>query len=179
MQITRMLSAVALLVIGLPCQLLAQTALPPEVADHGYADMIVLNGKVVSMDDAGLNESTGRIYEAIATKKDRIIALGTSERLRTLAGPKTQVVNLGGRTLIPGIIETHAHLFGGGDLAPKWDCRRPTGESTSVCRRAEILKRLACGLRTESKMRLRRLSRMIGLWWDSGPTHKRGWTLTG
>ncbi len=61
MRITRMLSVVALMVIGLHYQLLAQNALPPEVAEHGYADMIVLNGKVVSMDDGGLNESPGNV----------------------------------------------------------------------------------------------------------------------
>ena len=117
MRITLMLSIAVLLVFSLPHQLPAQNALPPEVAEHGYADMIVLNGKVVSMDDAGLNESPGNVYEAIATKKDRIIALGTSERLRTLAGPNTRIIDLEGQTLIPGIVETHVHLFGGGDLA--------------------------------------------------------------
>ncbi|MBI4444023.1 MAG: amidohydrolase family protein [Acidobacteria bacterium] len=93
--------------------LLAQTAVPPEVEQHGYADMVVINGKVVSMDDNGVNSNVGNVYEAMAVKKSRIIALGTSARIRALAGPKTRVIDLQGWTVIPGIIETHAHLWNG------------------------------------------------------------------
>ena len=56
----------------------AQSALPPEVAKHGYADMIVVNGKLVSVDDAGYNGRPGSIFEAMAIKGNRIVALGTN-----------------------------------------------------------------------------------------------------
>ena len=39
----------------------AQSALPPEVAQHGYADLIIVNGKIVSMDDTGRNTNPGNI----------------------------------------------------------------------------------------------------------------------
>jgi len=103
----------------------AQSALPPEVAQYGYADIIAYNGKVVSMDDTGLNENPGSIYEAIAVKGDKIIALGTSERIQTLAGSNTQSIDLGGKLLIPGIIETHTHLFGGGQLGAQMGLPTP------------------------------------------------------
>ncbi len=90
----------------------AQEALPPEVLEHGYADMIVANGKIVTMDDRTTNPSPGRIVEALAVKKDKIIALGATSAIRRLAGPKTISVDLKGRTVIPGLIETHAHLYG-------------------------------------------------------------------
>ena len=102
-----------------------QSVLPPEVVEHGYADTILVNGKVVSMDDAGLNDSPGHIYEAMAVKRDRIIALGTSERIRTLAHSGTTVIDLGGRFLIPGIIETHAHLYGNAALGNQMGLQTP------------------------------------------------------
>src|SRR3972149_421136 len=61
--------------VGVPV-LKAQT-LPPEVAANGYADMIVVNGKIVSMDDQGYNANPGHIYQAMAVKENRILALGT------------------------------------------------------------------------------------------------------
>ncbi|MBI4442063.1 MAG: amidohydrolase family protein [Acidobacteria bacterium] len=91
----------------------AQGSLPAEVAQLSYADMIVVNGKVVSMDDAGVNTNAGTVYEAMAVKGGRILALGTTERIRSLAGSNTKVVDLQGQLVMPGIIETHSHLYGG------------------------------------------------------------------
>lgn len=104
-----------------------QQSLPPEVEDHGYADLIAINGKIVSMDDPGLNTSIGAVYEAMAIKHDRIIALGATERIRVLANSKTQVFDLHGRTAMPGIIETHSHLgmFGAGKIADALGIKTP------------------------------------------------------
>ncbi len=87
--------------------------LPPEVARLGYPESIFLNGKVVSMDDASRSTDVGTIYQAIAVKADKILKLGTNEQVRALAGPDTQIFDLKGRTLIPGIIEPHNHMYGG------------------------------------------------------------------
>ena len=95
------------------------------VARNGHADMIVVNGKVVSVDDAGYNPNPGNIYEAMAVKGDRIMALGTSQRMRSLADSHTKVIDLMGQTVIPGIIETHAHLYGDQDLAQEMGLRTP------------------------------------------------------
>jgi len=91
-------------------QVMAQ--LPPEVARVGYADTIFVNGKIVSMDDVSNSTEVGRIYQALAVKGERIMKLGTSEEVRPLAGPETKVLDLRGRTLIPGIIEPHSHIYG-------------------------------------------------------------------
>ncbi|MBI2821257.1 MAG: amidohydrolase family protein [Acidobacteria bacterium] len=90
---------------------LAQVA--PEVAKFGYPETIFVNGKVVSMDDATTSTSVGHVYEAIAIKGNRIVKLGTDEDVRRLAGPDTKVLDLRGRTLLPGIVEPHNHLYGG------------------------------------------------------------------
>ncbi|MBI4441763.1 MAG: amidohydrolase family protein [Acidobacteria bacterium] len=103
------------LVVFFPLWIQAQGALPPEVERHGYADLVVVNGKIVSMDDAGINTNPGNIYEAMAAKGGRIIALGTNQHIRTLANTNTTVFDLAGKLVIPGIIHTHTHLYGGGD----------------------------------------------------------------
>ena len=87
--------------------------LPPEVARFGYADTIFVNGKVVSMDDTSNSTDVGNVYEGIVVKGDRIMKLGTNGEVRALAGPDTRVLDLKGRTLIPGIIESHRHIYGG------------------------------------------------------------------
>jgi predicted amidohydrolase YtcJ len=87
--------------------------LPPEVEAMGFADTVFVNGKVVSMDDASASANPGRIYEAIAVKQDRIMKLGTTAEVRALAGRNTKVYDLKGRTLIPGIVEPHQHIYGG------------------------------------------------------------------
>ena len=90
----------------------AQGTLPPEVAKQGYADTIVINGKIISVDDGGRNNNPGHIYQAMAVKGKRIMALGTNERIRTLADSNTRTIDLMGQTVIPGIVESHVHIFG-------------------------------------------------------------------
>ena len=87
--------------------------LPPLVAQQGYADLVLINGKIVSMDDRSIVPNTpGNIYQAMAIKGKRIMALGTNAEMRRLAGPKTRFTDMGNRTVIPGLVQTHYHLFG-------------------------------------------------------------------
>jgi len=103
----------------------AQNTLPPEVARYGTPDQIVVNGKIVSMDDPGLNTNPGRVYEAMALKGNRIMALGSNQQIRSLADRNTKVLDVGGLTVIPGIIDTHAHLFGDERIAAELGIRSP------------------------------------------------------
>ena len=101
-----------LLTLFFPCLGLSQQ-IPPLVADMGYADLILVNGKVVTMDDRSTTaNSPGNIFEAMAVKGKKVMALGGTEGVRTLAGPKTKTIDLEGKTLVPGFIETHAHPYG-------------------------------------------------------------------
>lgn len=82
------------------------------VDEQGYADMIVVNGKIVSMDDRTYTpDSPGHIYTSMAIKGKKIMALGTNEEMRRLADSKTRIVDVGNRTVIPGLIQTHYHLY--------------------------------------------------------------------
>src|SRR5262245_6721065 len=103
--------AAALLLSGAASAFAQQ--LPPEVAAKGYADTVFLNGKVVSMDDNTTSTDPGHIYQAIAVKGHEIQKVGTTEEVKALAGPNTKVWDLKGRTLTPGIIEPHQHIYGG------------------------------------------------------------------
>ncbi|MBI4457110.1 MAG: amidohydrolase family protein [Acidobacteria bacterium] len=85
----------------------------PLVAEFGYADLILANGKIVSMEDrSGTPDSPGRVYQAMAVKGKKIMALGTNDEMQPLADPNTRRIDLGGRTVIPGLMETHAHTYG-------------------------------------------------------------------
>jgi len=126
------LPCLLVLLATIPVRLAAQAAVPPEVAENGYADSIFINGKVVSMDDQGYNNNPGAIYEAMAVKKDRIMSLGTTAYVRTLANARTRVVDLAGMTVIPGLIDTHNHNFGG-QIGPTMGIMAPdTGIAVSV-----------------------------------------------
>src|SRR5207249_8168303 len=67
------------------------------------ADTVLLNGKVVTVDPQFL------IQEAIAIRDGKISAVGKTADVRKLAGPRTRVIDLQGRTVIPGLIDSHLH----------------------------------------------------------------------
>ncbi len=69
-----------------------------------YPDVVYFNGSVVTMDDANPT------VEAVATLGDKIVATGSDREVRGLAGPKTKLVDLAGRTMLPGLIEPHNHF---------------------------------------------------------------------
>src|SRR5437867_4158118 len=77
-------------------KVLAQ-GLPPEVLR--YADMILYNGKVVTMDDKTTNLTPGTMVEALAIRDGKILALGRSEEIRRYGGPNTVRIDVKGRTV--------------------------------------------------------------------------------
>jgi len=70
------------------------------------ADRIFVNGKIWTADDARPSA------EAIAVAGDKIVAVGSSQEIRALAGPKTVTVDLGGRLMVPGFQDSHLHFPG-------------------------------------------------------------------
>lgn len=69
-----------------------------------YADLVLFNGKIVTMD---VKES---IVEAVAVKYGRLIAVGLNVTVEPLIGENTLVINLNGKTVIPGLIDSHCHM---------------------------------------------------------------------
>jgi predicted amidohydrolase YtcJ len=69
-------------------------------------DTILVNGKFVRFDAPPA--------EALAVRGDKIAAIGSTDDIRALAGPATRVIDLGGRTVIPGLIDSHIHAIRAG-----------------------------------------------------------------
>ncbi len=96
---------VAILLSIIPCVAAAQSIAPT----LGYPDTVVYNANIITMDDASFSSSPGTIVEAMAVRGDTILAVGSNQQMRALAGPKTRVLDLDGRTVLPGFILTHEH----------------------------------------------------------------------
>jgi len=67
-------------------------------------DTILYNGKIHTM------RSQSDIVEAIAIKGDKVISTGSNEDVKGLSDKKTMEIDLGGRLVLPGLIDTHTHL---------------------------------------------------------------------
>ena len=72
------------------------------------ADTILFNGKVVTVD------GKFSIAQAVAIRGDRIIAVGGDSEVRRHAGGATRMIDLRGRTVLPGLMDGHLHNAGGG-----------------------------------------------------------------
>jgi len=108
---TRLFSSLlaVLLLAGGVTHVVAQQ-LPPEVIN--WPDAIYTNAVVVTLNEHALNDDPGTIAEAIAVKGEYIQAIGTAAQLAKMRGPNTQVIDLGGKMLIPAFVESHTHPFG-------------------------------------------------------------------
>jgi len=83
-----------------------------------FPDLIIHNAKIVTMDDTTPTGPPGAIVQAMAIGGDVIQSLGTNAQVLGLAGPQTHKIDLKGRTVIPGMINTHIHLHSG--YASRW-----------------------------------------------------------
>ncbi len=76
-------------------------------AQQAPPDLILSNGKIVTVDERFT------IAQAVAVRGDRIVAVGSNADLGKLAGAGTRRIDLGGRTVTPGLIDNHMHLLRG------------------------------------------------------------------
>lgn len=70
-----------------------------------FADFVIHNGKIITMDEKE------RIAEAMAIKFGRIAFVGTNSDAKTFIGDDTETLDLKGRTVVPGLIDSHAHFM--------------------------------------------------------------------
>ncbi|MEX2182367.1 MAG: amidohydrolase [Gemmatimonadaceae bacterium] len=85
--------------------LLALAAGPLE-AQQPAADLVVVNGRIYTADGAR------PIVDAMAIRGGRIVFVGDVAGARALVGPRTETLDLAGRTVIPGMTDAHAHVAG-------------------------------------------------------------------
>ena len=91
------------------CALVLSTALLlASPARAQLADTILINGKIITLDPVM------PVAEAIAIRDGRIMAVGLSDMITAMTDGRTRVLNLGGRTVIPGLIDSHIHAIRAG-----------------------------------------------------------------
>ena len=98
------LAMMSLLMLGSFSAGMQAQDLPPEILL--YADTILYNAQVLTMDR---DQPPITVAQAVALRGDRIQAVGTNDRILQMAGPDTVRVDLGGKTVIPGVVDTHSH----------------------------------------------------------------------
>jgi predicted amidohydrolase YtcJ len=130
--------------------LVAAFALPCEAAPTS-ADLVLVNGHIITVD------ARDSIAEALAVKDGRILAVGPNAAVRTLAGRGTTVIDLKGRTVTPGLIDTHAHISDGGRSAVY---ALQLGEARSVAEIVRLVVERVRGLKPGEWLR--------GDGWDEG-----------
>ena len=119
MKFKKILALIAILLI--PVQALAQTA-----------DTILINGNIITVDERRPKA------EAIAIESGRILAVGSNEEINRLRDRRTRVIDLQGKTVIPGLIDGHLHFVGLGSGGGSLDCSEAKSETdvAALVRRA-------------------------------------------
>ena len=79
---------------------------------NSAADLVIVNGKVITVNQ------NFEIASAVAVKDGRIVAVGDNDDVKALTTPATEVIDLDGRTMLPGINDSHMH-------APFFGATRP------------------------------------------------------
>jgi hypothetical protein len=87
----------------LVCAILVAQSATMTLARAQDADLVLHNGKIVTVDEKFT------IAEGLAVKGDRILAVGTSAEMLKLAGPRTGKIDLKGKTVLPGLADSHVH----------------------------------------------------------------------
>ncbi len=82
---------------------------PAELA--AYPDLILYNGKIITVDDDSFSSQLGTIAQAMHVRNGKVLHLGDNARIRAMAGSDTQMVDLKGRTVLPGMVVVHDHPF--------------------------------------------------------------------
>ncbi|MDH4072511.1 MAG: amidohydrolase [Gammaproteobacteria bacterium] len=142
---------------------------PDAVSEAGGADLILTNGRVYTLDwtepapdgtimpDAPRDESGWHPdAEAVATKDGAFVFVGSSREALEFQGESTRVVDLAGATVIPGLVDSHTHVYGLGAKLDAIDLTDVQTEEEAVALVAEKAKTLPAG------------EWILGAGWDEG-----------
>lgn len=102
---------------------LVLASLPAVVAGEPGADVILRNGKVWTV-----NPERPEVA-AVAVLAGRIVAAGSDDDMRPFQGPKTRLIDLAGRRVVPGFHDSHVHLLSAGRLLSQVDLRSAADEA--------------------------------------------------
>lgn len=105
---------------------MTQTAAPETAA------LILFNGKVTTLDRQNPQA------EAVAVREGRVVRAGETREVMRLAGPKSTIIDVGGRRVIPGLIDSHMHIIRGGlnyNMELRWDGVTSLADAMDMLRR--------------------------------------------
>ena len=98
------------------------------------ADLVLTNGKIVTVETAASQA------QAVAVRRDRIVAIGSNAEVKRHIGSSTQVIDLKGQLVIPGFIEGHGHFTGVGEAELQLKLMQARGWDEIVAMVAEAVK---------------------------------------
>ena len=103
------------------------------------ASLVLLNGRIRTVNDVQPRA------EAVACLGNRIVAVGRSDEIRKWVGPGTEVIDLGGKLVLPGFNDAHVHFFSGGENLAGVQLRDAKSEDEFRKRIAEFAARQPTG----------------------------------
>ncbi|MBM4293623.1 MAG: amidohydrolase [Deltaproteobacteria bacterium] len=90
------------------------------IATAAEPEVIFFNAKIVTLDAAGSTAG------AVAVQDGKVLKVGSADEIKKLAGPSTRFIDLGGKTVVPGLIDAHCHPMEAMMMKETWvDCRYP------------------------------------------------------
>jgi predicted amidohydrolase YtcJ len=92
---------------------------------NAKADLLLINGKIVTVDPEF------SILEAVAVRDGKIIKRGTTSEMKLWKGSRTEVIDLAGKMVLPGLIDSHLHMVGTGVALSQINCRTPPIKSVA------------------------------------------------
>jgi predicted amidohydrolase YtcJ len=127
------IASAAVLVVACAAAGGAQRPSPPA------ADLILVNTRIYTVDDSH------PFVEAMAVRGGRVAFVGSTREALLLRGASTRVLDLAGRTVIPGMVDAHAHLFGLGEFLRSIDLTDTRSFDAIVARVADRTKSVPAG----------------------------------
>jgi predicted amidohydrolase YtcJ len=115
------------------------TSLTAHAQTSGPADLLVTNARIYTVDD------TRPVVSALAVKDGKILFTGSEREAMALRGPNTRIVDAGGHTVIPGMVDAHAHLLGLGQALGQVDLVGARSYDEVVARVAAAARGLPAG----------------------------------
>jgi len=120
--------------------LLLALAMTPTADEPAFAaDLVLVGGKVWTA-DRDRPEA-----EAVAVWRDRVVQVGTDAEIKALVGPKTKVIALNGRRVVPGFHDSHVHFLGGGEQLSRVELKDAKDEAEFGRRLREFDQKLPKG----------------------------------
>ena len=136
----------------------------PAATAAGPAELICSGGPILTMNDAAPSA------EAVAVRGGRILALGTRAQMEATRGPGTRMVNLEGRTMLPGFVDPHGHVAMVGLQAVGANLlAAPDGEANDIASLIRILRDWAA----RNEAAVRRYGLIFGFGYDDSQLKER------